>query len=154
MAMTDQFAVHPIGDDPMIGLGHRPRLDQDSVIRIIMGANKQTVRKYMDAFAKSDHAAVLSCLTEGVVWEIPGAFHVTGKDAFDKEIENDAFVGSPTITISRLIEEDDVVVAEGSVRSVKKDGAPFEAAFCDVFVMKDSKITHLTSYLMEKRVQG
>ncbi len=63
-----------------------------------MSQNKQTVQKYMDAFTRTDHAEVLSCLTDSVEWEIPGAFHVTGKDAFDKEIENDAFVGSPTIT--------------------------------------------------------
>ncbi|MGH8435156.1 MAG: hypothetical protein ACRERX_11890, partial [Pseudomonas sp.] len=48
----------------------------------------------------SDHAQILSCLTDDVEWEMPGAFHLVGKDAFDNEIENDAFVGSPTITIT------------------------------------------------------
>jgi uncharacterized protein len=103
----------------------------------------------MDAFAKTDHAVILSCLSDGVEWEIPGAFHVTGKEAFDKEIENDAFVGSPTIRVTRMTEEDDVVVAEGTVNSVRKDGGLLSAVFCDVFVMQDAKIKHLTSYVME-----
>jgi uncharacterized protein len=111
--------------------------------------NKQTVQRYMDAFTKTDHAEILSCLTDDVEWVIPGAFHVTGKDAFDKEIENDAFVGSPTIRVSRMTEEHDVVVAEGSVRAARRNGGFLNAVFCDVFVMQDARIRHLTSYLME-----
>ena len=114
-----------------------------------MSPNKETIQKYMHAFARSDHAEVLSCLTDDVEWVIPGAFHIKGKDAFDKEIENDAFVGSPTISVSRLIEEDDVVVAEGIVRSARKDGGMLNAVFCDVFVMQNAKIRRLTSYLMD-----
>ena len=114
-----------------------------------MSANKRTVRKYMAAFGKSNHKEVLSCLADDVEWVIPGMFHVRGKAAFDRQIENDAFVGSPTITITRMIEENDVVVCEGAVRSAKKDGGVLNAVFCDVFVLQDAKIRHLTSYLME-----
>ena len=114
-----------------------------------MSQNKQTVQKYMDAFTRTDHAAVLSCLTDDVEWVLPGAFHLTGKDAFDKEIENDAFVGSPSIGVTRMMEEHDVVVAEGTVRCTRKDGGVLNLVFCDVFVMQNAKIRHLTSYLME-----
>ena len=114
-----------------------------------MSANKRTVQRYMDAFTRTDHAEILSCLTEDVEWVIPGMFHAKGKAAFDKEIENDAFVGSPTIRVTRMTEEDDVVVAEGSVRAARRDGGALHAVFCDVFVMRGGKIRHLTSYLME-----
>jgi ketosteroid isomerase-like protein len=114
-----------------------------------MTENKKTVERYMDGFNKSNHKQILSCLTEDVEWEMPGAFHLVGKDAFDKEIENDAFVGSPTITITRMVEENDVVIAEGAVRVKKKDDGFLNAAFCDVFAMKNAKIKRLTSYLVE-----
>ena len=114
-----------------------------------MSPNKQTVQKYMDAFTRSDHEEILSCLTDDIEWVMPGAFHLTGKDAFDKEIENDAFVGSPAIRVTRMTEEHDVVVAEGSVRCARRDGGFLNAVFCDVFLMQDAKIRHLTSYLME-----
>ncbi len=114
-----------------------------------MTPNKQTVQKYMDAFTRTDHAEILSCLTEDVEWVIPEMVHIKGKKAFDGEIENEAFVGSPAIQVSRMVEEDDVVVAEGSVRSTRKVGGAFKAVFCDVFIMRDAKIRHLTSYLME-----
>jgi ketosteroid isomerase-like protein len=65
-----------------------------------MSLNKDTVPKYIEGFNRSDHAQILSCLTDDIEWLRPGAFHLTGKDAFDKEIENDAFTGSPTVKIS------------------------------------------------------
>jgi len=112
-----------------------------------MTANKTTVMKYMDGFNKSDHAMILSCLTDDVVWDMPGGFHLVGKAAFDAEIENPAFVGRPVITIVRMVEEDDVVVAEGAVRANRADGGVLDAVFCDVFLIRQGKIKQLTSYL-------
>ena len=114
-----------------------------------MTPNKKTVDRYMDAFRRSDHEQVLSCLTEDVEWLIPGAFHVHGKEAFDHHIEGDGFLGSPAITVTRLTEEDDVVVAEGLVRTQRKDGTFLNLAFCDVFEMSGGRIRRLISYLME-----
>lgn len=111
--------------------------------------NKRMVESYMEAFRRSDHQRILSCLTEDIEWLVPGLFHVKGKEAFDREIENEAFRGSPVITLTRLIEEGDVVVAEGSVRAARRDGGTLNAVFCDVFEMRDGKIRRLTSYLME-----
>jgi ketosteroid isomerase-like protein len=78
----------------------------------------------------------------------PGAFHITGKAAFDKEIENDQFVGKPLITVTRMTEENDVVVAEGTVRTRRADGTRITLAMCDVFEMRAGKIRRLFSYLM------
>ncbi len=116
-----------------------------------MTQNKMTVDRYMDGFRSSDHEQILSCLTDDVEWQIPGAFHARGKEAFDKHIENDAFVGGPAITVTRLIEDDDVVVAEGSVRTQRKDGTFLNLAFCDVFEMQEGKIRRLISYLMQTK---
>ena len=76
-------------------------------------------------------------------------FHLFGKTAFDKEIENGAFVGSPTITITRMIEENDVVVAEGRVRVKRKGEGFLNAVFCDVFILTNARIKLLTTYLTE-----
>ena len=113
-----------------------------------MSANQDTIHRYVEGFMKGDHALVLSCLTDDVEWEIPGLFHIAGKEAFDKEIENDAFVGHPTIETTRMTEENGVVVAEGAVRSERKDGGFLVARFCDVFIMQDGRIQKLISYLM------
>ena len=114
-----------------------------------MSKNKETVQTYMDSFGRLDHAAILNCLTDDVRWWIPGAFDIRGKEAFDKEIENEAFTGKPAITVTRMTEEGDVVVAEGRVRCARRDGGFLNAEFCDVFEMREGKIKRLISYLME-----
>lgn len=115
-----------------------------------MSENKKIVEKYMDGFRESDHQKILSCLSEDVVWEMPGIYRHVGQEEFDKEIENENFVGRPTIQIIRLVEENNVVIAEGSVQATMKNGNSLDAVFCDVFVMENEKIKRLTSYLMSK----
>jgi ketosteroid isomerase-like protein len=82
---------------------------------------------------------------------IPGVFHVQGKDDFAKHIVDEGYVGHPLITVSRLMEEDNVVVAEGSVRAPKQEGSFLNLVFCDLFDMRDGKIRRLVSYLMETK---
>ena len=65
--------------------------------------------------------------------------------------ENDGFVGSPAIDVTRLNEADAVVVAEGTVRTQRKDGTFVNLAFCDVFEMQSGKIRRVVSYLMETK---
>jgi uncharacterized protein len=111
-----------------------------------MSRNKNTVQRYIDGFNKSDHAQILSCLTDDIEWLMPDTFYWRGKAAFDKEIENDAFAGSPIVTITRMIEENDVVVAEGTVRVAWRNGGFLDAVFCDAFEMENGKIKRLTTY--------
>jgi ketosteroid isomerase-like protein len=116
-----------------------------------MTENKRTVERYMDGFRRTDRSQILACLTDDVEWLVPGGFHVRGKHDFGTHIVDEGFVGSPLITVSRLTEGDDVVVAEGSVRTERSDGSVMNLAMCDVFEMRDGKIRRLTSYLMETK---
>jgi uncharacterized protein len=116
-----------------------------------MPVNKQVVEEYMQGFRESDHTKILTCLTDDVIWDIPGHAYLKGKEQFDKEIENDAFEGKPAITVTRLIEEDDIVVAEGEVQTNMKNGEVINLLFCDVFHFRDGKIKQLTSYLVQRK---
>jgi hypothetical protein len=111
-----------------------------------MSRNKDTVRRYIEGFNTSNHAQILSCLTEGIEWLMPGFFHLRGKDAFDREIENEAFTGSPIVSITRMTEEDNVVMAEGTVRAEWKAGGFLHAVFCDAFEMENARIKRLITY--------
>jgi ketosteroid isomerase-like protein len=113
-----------------------------------MSVNKITVARYLDGFRMGDHEQILSCLTDDVILDLPGAFHLVGKQEFDKEIENPSFQGHPEIAVSRTTEENDVVVVEGAVRAQKADGELLNLAFVDVFEMRNGKICRLISYLM------
>lgn len=113
-----------------------------------MSPNKQTVQAYFAAYARLDHAAILACLSDEVEWLVPGAFCIRGKGAFDREIESDCFIGPPQIETHRLTEENDVVVAEGRVRTMQREGGELLLDFCDVFELSGGKIRRLVSYLV------
>ncbi|HEX2778246.1 MAG TPA: nuclear transport factor 2 family protein [Gemmatimonadaceae bacterium] len=113
-----------------------------------MSANRRAVERYMAAYDATDRPAILAELADDVEWVVPGAFHLRGKREFEREIDNPAFVGRPAITLSRVIAEGDVVVAEGRVVTTRRDdGKQLTIAFCDVFEMRDGRIVKLTSYL-------
>ena len=114
----------------------------------VMTRNKQTVQQYMDTYAASDDAGVAACLTDDVIWEMPGFFHLTGKEAFLKEMHNPMSTGNTHINVTRMIEENGVVSAEGTVRSEKTEGGWLEGVFCDIFEMENGKIKKLISYFM------
>jgi uncharacterized protein len=113
-----------------------------------MSEQKQIVEKYMEGFRTTNHEKILSCLTEDVVWECPGFYLHNGITAFDKEIENPNADGHPDIKVVSLVEEGNIVVAEGAVKAKMKDGSKLDLVFCDVFHFTNGKISKLTSYLM------
>ena len=78
-------------------------------------------------------------------------FHSRGKDAFNEHIVDPGFAGHPVITVTRMTEENDVVIAEGTVMAQREDGSKLPLVFCDVFEMKGARIRRLVSYLMEKK---
>ena len=91
------------------------------------------------------------CLTDDVRWEMPPHFELSGKPAFLGSIWNEATPGLPDIQLIRLVEEGDVVVAEGAVQNELRGGGRVDALFCDVFHFRDDKICRLVSYQVERR---
>jgi ketosteroid isomerase-like protein len=113
-----------------------------------MTSHKAAVDVYFEGFRRSDHAQILALLTDDVTWDLPGFRHLQGKTAFDGEIENEAFVGSPTLTVDRMVEEGATVVAIGSGAGTQASGDVFRFAFCDVFTFSGELITRVESYLV------
>jgi uncharacterized protein len=116
-------------------------------------ARKRLVERYVEGFRAGDHEMILSCLTDDVTWEMPPYFSLSGKAAFDDAIENDATPGLPDIQLTRLVEEGDIVVAEGAVQAALQAGGRIDALFCDVFHFRDDKICRLVTYQVD-RVPG
>jgi hypothetical protein len=75
------------------------------------------------------------------------------KVAFKAEIENEAFERRPTLTIDRLIEEGDSVVAIGSGSVAKKGGQRLKFVFCEVFTFTGEAVSRLYTYIWLGRVE-
>src|ERR671925_502882 len=113
-----------------------------------MSSRKQAVGAYFGGFRASDHEAILALLSEDVVWVIHGHGRTEGKEAFDCEIENDAFEGSPKLTVERLIEEGDTVVAPHLGEGRLQGGDVFRFAGVTVFGFDRELISRVDSYIV------
>ena len=111
-----------------------------------MSTRKTVIEKYIDGFRRSDHAQILSCLADDVVWVLHGHKTLRGKHAFDAEIENEAFEGHPTINLERLIEEGDCVAVTGNGTATKKGGERVHFVFSEVFTFTGDLVSRLDTY--------
>ena len=111
-----------------------------------MSVRKEVVERYIDGFRKMDHAQILSCITDDVVWVLHGYTSLEGKDAFDREIANPEFTGAPKLTIEQLVEEGDTVVAVGAGEAAQAEGGVLSFVFCDVFTFGGDQISRLETY--------
>jgi uncharacterized protein len=107
--------------------------------------NKEIVRNVNKGFEAADADIILSYLTDDIRWEVPGAFTVTGKEEYRKQIFNDAFEKGPVITIKNEIAEGNYVAVEGRVENKMKNGHIFKAVFHNTYYLENEKIKAMTS---------
>ena len=114
-----------------------------------MSRNIETVNTYLDGFRRLNHEQILSCLTDDIKWTVFGAFQLTGKDAYDKAIDGaPEFVDPPELNVVRMVEQDDVVMAEltGTVR--RAAGGEMRMSMAEVFVMRQGKIAERRAWVI------
>jgi len=115
----------------------------------VTSPNQQTVERYLDGFRKHDHAQILSCLTDDIRWTVYGAFQLAGKQAYDEAIEGPGFVGPPRLEVVRMVEQDDVVMAELTGSATRDTGEEMRMSMAEVFVMRDGKIAERRAWVIE-----
>ena len=113
-----------------------------------MSENTATVERYLDGFRRNDHAQILSCLTDDIRWTVFGAFRLEGKQAYDAAIEGPGFVGPPWLEVVRMVEQDDVVMAELTGEVPREDGGVTRLSMAEVFVMRDGLIAERRAWVI------
>jgi ketosteroid isomerase-like protein len=114
-----------------------------------MSRNIETVKRYLDGFRKNDHEQILSCLTDDIEWTVFGAFHLTGKKAYDNAIDGaPEFIDPPELDVVRMVEQGDVVMAELTGKAKRAAGGEMRMSMAEVFVMRDGKITERRAWVI------
>jgi uncharacterized protein len=110
-----------------------------------MSPNKKVIEAYMASTDRSKVAALLTDDVEWVEWGngVPssGARSI-GKAAFIQNFGDDEL----HTEITRMSEENNVVVAEGIARVHRKDGGIVTVRFCDIFELESGKVKRLSSF--------
>lgn len=110
--------------------------------------NKRTVERYLDGFRTSDHDTILSCLTDDIVWTVFGHFRIEGKEAYDANIEAPDADGSPELSVVRMVEEGDTVMAELTGVARFTDGSTVRMSMAEVFRMRDGLICERRAWVI------
>ncbi|MEU6428556.1 nuclear transport factor 2 family protein [Microbispora sp. NPDC046973] len=115
-----------------------------------MSRNIETVNTYLDGFRKNDHEQILSCLTDDIEWTVFGAFHLNGKAAYDRAIDGPPeLIDPPHLEVVRMVEQDDVVMAELTGTVKRAAGGEMRMSMAEVFVMRDGKIAERRAWVVE-----
>ena len=128
---------------------HSPiHLIRYTIVTTVMSPNKKLIETYMACTDRSKVAPLLTDDAEWVEWGdgVPASgVRSRGKVAF---LEN--YGDQELLTqITRMMEENNVVVAEGTVRVPKKEGGFLMFRFCDIFELENGKVKRLTSFAAE-----
>jgi ketosteroid isomerase-like protein len=114
-----------------------------------MSENVDTVNRYLDGFRKNDHEQILSCLTDDIEWTVFGAFHLRGKEAYDKAIDGAPdLIDPPELNVVRMVEQNNVVMAELTGTVKRAEGGEMRMSMAEVFVMRDRKIAERRAWVI------
>lgn len=111
--------------------------------------NKEIIRKVNEAFAKNDMNTFLDHCADDIRWSMVGAHNLTGKDAIRKDMETNMPPQPPVFTIKHTIAEGEMVMCDGDMTMMQKDGKEWRGGYCDIYKMRDGKIQELSSYIVE-----
>jgi uncharacterized protein len=110
-----------------------------------MSPNKKVVETYLTTVDKSKLGPLLADNVEWIEWGdgVPPSGVITmGKEAHLKNYGDDVLRGE----VHRLTEENNVVVAEGTVHVTKKDGRSLSVRYVNIFELENGKIRRKSSF--------
>ena len=115
--------------------------------------NKSLLVHVFAETSKGNGQPFVEVLADDVIWTIKGSTSwsksYVGKRAVLKELLgplNAQLADGNTITASRLIAEDDLVVVEGQGHNRTKTGKTYANSYCWVFRFQGDKVIELTEY--------
>jgi uncharacterized protein len=114
----------------------------------LLQANKDVIIAINKGFESGDENAVLAHLTDDVVWHVPPFFTARGKKEFKAQIKGPSADGPPVIELRKLVAEGDTVTVEGFVTNRFLGGGEFRGLFHNAYVLRDSKVIKMTSYVV------
>ena len=113
---------------------------------------KDFLKKFNEAFAKSDHSAILKMVTDDIVWEVYGDRRVNGREDFRDFLKNMQNEEKIKITIEDMIINDHEAAVTGKIK-MKSANKTKEWAFCDVLKLQLTEekilIRKIKSYVLE-----
>lgn len=107
------------------------------------------LKKFNEAFARSDINFILENVTDDISWIAVGDFSVEGKEEFSKALDKMKSEQAYHINIKNIITHGNSAAVDGTMKMPAGDKM---YAFCDIYKFsgfKNPKVKELTSYVIE-----
>ena len=116
---------------------------------VTTSTHKAAVDRYFDGFRGSDHTMILSCLTDDVVWDLPGFRHLDGQGGVRRGDREPRVPGLAASSRSIASWRKTTWWSRSGVeKASRRTGERIRFAFCDVFTFRGDLICRVESYLV------
>ena len=111
--------------------------------------NERIVKKIIEMFTGNNHASYIDYLAGDIKWNIVGMPLICGKDEFIKAVKSLELENFSSSKIKNIISDREFVVVESTGQAnIQMDG-PNAPAYCDIYLIRNSKICELTTYIID-----
>jgi ketosteroid isomerase-like protein len=119
-----------------------------------MSANEQVVREFNETISRHDFDRLARLLDDNATYEACG-IDLEGAGLFDKDTLLQMLPGmlalfepgSPRMTITRMFNDDDWVVMEGTGAGTFRNGASYDNRYIIVFEVVDGRVRTVREYM-------
>ena len=116
--------------------------------------NKEIVEKINAAFTANNTEGFLEQCSDDVEWTMIGDQAVVGKDAIRTFMAQMEGHEPPVFTVDEMIASDDSVACYGGMKMKDADGKLGNWNYCDIYRIKDGKVTELRSFVIKQKDEG
>jgi uncharacterized protein len=109
--------------------------------------NKHILEQANAAVTAGDYEGFLSCCTEDTQWNFIGEQVLIGKEAVRRYML-ETYIEPPKFEVSKLISEDNFVIALGKISLEDEQGASTIYDYCDVWQLREGKLHELKAYVI------
>ena len=112
-----------------------------------------TIKNFINTLSreydKKDNSFYLDYIAEDVRWNIIGKKPVIGKKNFIEAMKKEELESLPVITIKNIISNGEYVIVESRGKTGIKKGTRFKPAYCDIYRLRNGKISEVTTYRID-----
>jgi len=113
-------------------------------------SSKKIIMEIVTAFDNNDIEGILNCVTDDIEWEMLGENNLKGKETLRKFFSDHADMKMISATKDNIIIEGDRGSVSGSVQCSNGKDQTFNLYYCDIYEVKDNKISKIISYTVNK----
>lgn len=114
------------------------------------------LNRFNNAFEKGDTHYIAEQVTDDIVWNMVGEFHLKGKEAFQNSLREMEGVETLDMQILNTITHGRTAAVNGTMKIKEASGEVKSFGFCDVYEFngfKNAKIKKMTSYVSPLKEQ-